>query len=380
VLPPAAADLFHQIRLTGNEAVHEAHGTHRQALAALKMARELGVWFHRSFGPDSTFSPGPFVPPMAPEDASQPLAEEIARLRDAAAQALSAAEQAQARASEQAQALLSAEERAGREAEDRAVWEQLAQHADSELQRVSKELSALQAAAQQQAPKQIDAMLERASLAARQIDLDEASTRALIDQQLREVGWEVDSATLRFSTGARPAKGRHLAIAEWPTSTGPADYALFAGMMLVGVIEAKRRNRNVMEVLPQAERYARSIELHGAELPGGSPWGGHHVPFAFSTNGRPYLKQLETLSGIWRRDLRRPTNPAGVLDGWPTPEGLLERLQVDIDTAHAALAEQDFDFGFTLRDYQKRAIQAVERELAADRRTLLVAMANEYAT
>jgi type I restriction enzyme R subunit len=32
------------------------------------------------------------------------------------------------------------------------------------------------------------------------------------------------------------------------------------------------------------------------------------VPFVFSANGRPYLKQLETQSGIWFRDARKPTN------------------------------------------------------------------------
>jgi type I restriction enzyme R subunit len=30
-----------------------------------------------------------------------------------------------------------------------------------------------------------------------------------------------------------------MAIAEWPTATGPADYALFVGTTLVGVVEAK---------------------------------------------------------------------------------------------------------------------------------------------
>ncbi|MNQ82635.1 Type-1 restriction enzyme EcoKI specificity protein [compost metagenome] len=74
------------------------------------------------------------------------------------------------------------------------------------------------------------------------------STRAIIDQQLRAAGWEVDTQELRYGKGARP-KGRNLAIAEWPTASGPADYALFAGLTLVGVVEAKRQNRNVMSVL-----------------------------------------------------------------------------------------------------------------------------------
>lgn len=73
------------------------------------------------------------------------------------------------------------------------------------------------------------------------INLDEAATRAIIDQQLQRAGWVADTRELRYAKGARPIKARNLAIAEWPTASGPADYALFAGLTLVGVVEAKRR-------------------------------------------------------------------------------------------------------------------------------------------
>jgi type I restriction enzyme R subunit len=374
LLPRAAADLFHQLRVIGNAAAHEVAGTHGEALSGLKIARELAVWFHRTFGADPKFSAGPFVPPRAPLDPSAALTAEIERLRAVADQAKTEAERAQAAAGMHEEALLSAKDRAQREAAERVAWEQLALTTDEELRRVSEQLAALQASAKQQ-PKAVEAAIERAAAVALSIDLDEASTRALIDQQLRDVGWEADTQALRFSTGARPAKGRNLAISEWPTASGPADYALFAGLELVGVVEAKRRNRNVMEVLPQAERYAQGIALHGATLADGAPWSGFQAPFAFSTNGRPYLKQLETASGIWRRDLRRAKNPAAVLTGWPKPEDLLERLQVNVDEAHASLADRGFDFGFPLRAYQRRAIEIVEHELAQERRNLLVAMA-----
>ena len=48
----------------------------------------------------------------------------------------------------------------------------------------------------------------------------------------------------------------------------------------------------------------------------GGPWGEYVVPFVFSANGRPYLKQLETQSGIWFRDARRRLiTPALLLTG-----------------------------------------------------------------
>src|SRR5690606_40511445 len=118
--------------------------------------------------------------------------------------------------------------------------------------------------------------------------------------------------------------------------------------------EAKRRNRNVMSVLPQAERYAAGIDPGAAHLHARGPWGDFKAPFAFSTNGRPYLKQLETASGIWRRDLRRPTNPASALMAWPSPDGLLERLDAHPDGAEAALATHGSNLRFGLPPYQRR--------------------------
>jgi len=49
--------------------------------------------------------------------------------------------------------------------------------------------------------------------------------------------------------------------------------------------------------------------------PPGGPWDKQRIPFVFSTNGRPYLRQLATLSGVWFCDLRRPDNLAHVMDG-----------------------------------------------------------------
>ena len=95
--------------------------------------------------------------------------------------------------------------------------------------------------------------------------LSEAETRELIDEQLRRVGWEADSKTLRFSKGTRPQKGRNIAIAEWPTDStackwGNADYVLFAGLKLVGVIEAKPENKDISSVIDnQCKDYSLSL-------------------------------------------------------------------------------------------------------------------------
>ncbi len=100
------------------------------------------------------------------------------------------------------------------------------------------------------------------------------------------------------------------------------------------------------------------------------------MPFHFAANGRGYLKQIETQSGIWFRDARHPTNARRARSDWPTPDDLKDMLGADQAAAQAALAALPFDFAFDLRDYQKRAIQAVEAGLVDDtRRAILLAMA-----
>ncbi len=373
VVPREAADLFHRLRRLGNQAAHEIAGTRADALSGLKMARELAVWFHRSFGGPTNFNPGPFVPPAPPADPTAELATELERLRSELSASLDAGQRAAEAAALADEARLSAEARAERETEARAGWERLAEETDARLMALDAELAARAQAPV--TPVELKAITDLTQKAGQAIHLDEAATRTIIDQQLREAGWDADTQVIRYSKGARPAKGKNQAIAEWPTPSGPADYALFVGTTLIGIIEAKRKNKNVMTALDQACRYSEDVVIEAGHLADGAPWGKRKAPFAFSTNGRPYLKQLETASGIWRRDLRKATNPAGALTGWPTPQGLLERLEVDRDAADAALAGQPFDFGFPLRPYQRRAIEAVEKGLVQNRPTMLIGMA-----
>jgi len=43
--PSNVLDLFHQLRKDGNAATHHHTGDHAKALACLKMARQLGIWY-----------------------------------------------------------------------------------------------------------------------------------------------------------------------------------------------------------------------------------------------------------------------------------------------------------------------------------------------
>lgn len=369
VLPREVSELFHQVRRSGNQAMHGLSGDHRGALAALKMVWQLGVWFHKSFH-RADFKSGAFVPPPPPPDESAELRAELLRLRGE----LESFETAQQQTTRELQVTLEKLEEATSE---QAFWEAMAAEAENAKVALEKRLAAQQSSALAR-PKAEIAALKEAALAGT-VQLDEATTRQLIDQQLEAAGWQADSTRLRYDRGVRPQKGQMLAIAEWPTSTGPADYVLFAGLVPLAAVEAKRRNRDVSAAIQQSARYSRSFEpgSGGAERHA-RPWGEKdefRLPFVFAANGRSYLRQLETQSGIWFRDLRRPQNLARALEGFFSPEGLLELLKRDDDKAHQALREDPFEYGFTLRDYQKRAIRAAEAGIAEGRQEMLLAMA-----
>lgn len=370
VLPREVHQMFGEIRRAGNAASHALSGDHRTALTALKLAWQLGLWFHRTFK-DAGYQSGPFIPPQPPQDESEELRAELLRLGQALA--------AHRASHEQVADQLSATEARLRAARDEAAfWEGMAAETESAKAALEKRLTEQQGIAAAQPKTKFLEWVSAANSAAGAVQLDEADTRKLIDQQLRQAGWEADSVALKYGKGARPEKNRNRAIAEWPTASGPADYVLFAGLTPVAVVEAKRRNIDVSAALQQAKRYSRNFSPSaGITLPAEN-WGGegaYRVPFAFSSNGRPFLRQLATKSGIWFCDLRRADNLGHPLDGWYTPEGLTELLKRDEAGAHRQLDGTPFNYGFPLRPYQQEAILAAERAIAAGQREILLAMA-----
>ena len=257
----------------------------------------LGIWFHRVFTKDPNFNPGPFIPPPDPAVETEALKQELEKLRGEVKTSRTAAELAQVAVQQEELRRLSAEE--------------LAREADTKAQEALSHLAAIQARAVNEPARTIQQAIQASQQAETDIDLDERETRRLIDSQLRNAGWEVDSEQLTYQNGTRPQKGKYLVIAEWPTEDGRADYALFAGLQVLAVVEAKRRSKDVSGAIDQAKRYSRGFKVWGNELLLGGPWGEFKVPFVFATNGREFLQQVRTKSGIWFCDLRRPDNLGG---------------------------------------------------------------------
>ncbi|MDR6609038.1 type I restriction-modification system endonuclease [Pseudomonas synxantha] len=383
--------LFHTLRTEGNKATHQFRTQHREALDGLRVARALAIWYHQSFGKQGDrFNPGPF---LVPDDPSTPLRDLQNQIEQLKVQLSESSEQLES--NQQLAELIK------REAEEYAVLaeemdtesrlhQQQAKQHETELQRLRSEheqsIKALQIQLLTQ-PQASSQVMHRTMRATQQFDLSEDLTRILIDQQLVYAGWEADSLDLTYKKGARPEKGKNKAIAEWPTRipNADADYVLFAGLMPVAIVEAKRKRKNVADRIPQAERYSREFKFAPEQL---KPWleAGHpaawndgegksfQVPFAFACNGRPYIKQLAEQSGIWFRDLRSPSNTARPLQDFHKPEDLQDLLKRSRAEAEAKLKEEGFTY-LKLRDYQEKAIHAVEQALANNQRDCLLAMA-----
>jgi type I restriction enzyme R subunit len=162
-----------------------------------------------------------------------------------------------------------------------------------------------------------------------------------------------------------------LAIAEWPTElkgkNGYADYVLFCGLTPIAIVEAKKENTNVAGKISQAKRYSKGFhntakmnpawELQGLTVAWPFAEDGHyHVPFVYSCNGRPFVKQLAEHSGTWFRDTRAYSNLAKPLSNFHSPQGLLDKLSRSKNKAEQQLKQEGFSC-LRLRDYQVIAIK-----------------------
>lgn len=330
LIPKKIDDILYAIRKTRNNAVHSGEDSVDDAKILLQMTYNLSTWFMEVYG-DWGYIPADFV---MPEKVVLPDYEAIIKEQEDTIAALS-----------------------------------------HKVEFISTQAS----------NKSTTERVQKAETTSENMELSEAETRYLIDEQLRKYGWEADTNNIRYSKGTRPQKGKNFAIAEWPTDSkvsknGYADYALFVGLQLVGIVEAKKANIDIPSVIDyQCKDYAQLIKPEHNEYVI-KQWGSYKVPFVFATNGRKYLKQIETKSGIWFLDLRNNSNAPKALQGWISPQGIMELLEKDISSANATLQNTPFDLlrdpdGLNLREYQIRAIEAAEKAVIDGKQTVLLSMA-----
>lgn len=324
---PEMLDIFHTLRRKGNSASHEAsYGTTEEAKQLLALAYQIAIWFME------VYIDWEFVAPTYREPEREVSSKEL---------------QLKVQALE--------EEIAKKEKELLTQLDTITDEAITKDVRVGRK--------------------EKSKLHIQKHRLSEAQTRVLIDDKLHAAGWIVDTEKYnqkKYKT--MPEKNRNMAIAEWKVGSKYADYALFIGLQLVGIVEAKAKHRDIPSALEsQTKVYAREVQaIEGIEL---LPLSGEYkVPFLFASNGRPYLRQLEDQSGIWFWDARNQTKRAHALEGWHSPDDLKLLLDVNEEEANDRLKNEDIT-KFGLRDYQQKAVLAAEKALMQGARKMLIAMA-----
>lgn len=182
----------------------------------------------------------------------------------------------------------------------------------------------------------------------------EVKARQLIDQKLERAGWTIQDMK-QINLGA----GQGVAVREYPTDTGPADYVLFVNREAVGVIEAKRdeAGENLTVTERQTERYANATlkwRVQTTPLPFLFESTGQIIRF---TNGRDPIPRSRELFHFFKPEQ---------LSLWlAQPETLRRRLAEQMPV----LPERN------LRDCQVSAVTGLEKSLAQNKPRALVHMA-----
>ena len=375
IVPDRISQMFHEVRKKGNQAVHDVHGDKSEALFHVKTIYRLGVWYYKTFH-DRHYKPKVFAPPPEPVDASEVLRAELDALRTEYSTSQVKLEQLAESVESETELRRKAEAQAKEAYAELETVMEIGVEDNARLTAKIDKYEALLAEnveAVELSEEEIKETVEFGFSVEAEI-VTEADTREIIDRQLRAVGWTVDSKAIRHSKGSRPQKNKNIAISEWPTSSGPADYVLFVGLTPIAVVEAKRQNIDVAGAITQAKRYSRDYQAKPEEVIPDGPWGEYHIPFLFSTNGRGYLKQLRTKSGVWFLDARLSTNHPRPLVGWFAPGELKQMFAQNVQSAEQRLEAESSDY-LPLRFYQQDAVAAVEKAIADGQREMLVAMA-----
>lgn len=208
--------------------------------------------------------------------------------------------------------------------------------------------------------------------------LTEAETRQLIDQQLRNAGWEVDTERLNnWKNQTQPQRGHNMAIAEWVLPNDQrADYALFKGLDFYGIVEAKKWDEDIAGQMAQPKEYAKEVPYQSNYHLLSNQMGDYKVPFIYTANGRPYLKQYQEKSGIWFWDARNPKENAYALEEFHKPNDLALKLTAKnkIEADNDLVDDHDYP-KFADRPYQIDAINAMEDAIKNGKKRILLAMA-----
>ena len=182
----------------------------------------------------------------------------------------------------------------------------------------------------------------------------EQAARDVIDQMLREAGWVVQN-NKKIDFRAGPG----VAVREYQTDAGPADYVLFVGKKPVGVIEAKadHQGQNITTVEEQSATYA------AARL----KWLNHSEPLPF----------VYESTGVLTRFTNTRDSEAALSGGVPFPSAG-DDAGMALPAGHAPCTRLQVLPSLDptgLRTCQVNAIEGLEASFQDDRPRALIQMA-----
>ena len=186
---------------------------------------------------------------------------------------------------------------------------------------------------------------------------EKTTRKQRIDAKLNSslLNWQIIPHTDGLDTANLEAH----AVEEYPTETGPADYALFVKGQLLGIIEAKKIAVGAENALEQAKRYAQSVPDTIGK------WRTYTVPFLYSTNGEI----------IFHLDIRKKENTSYRLSNFHSPQALLDKFNRDTQSAENWFLDKPINTITRLRPYQINAIKEIEQALIDGKKKMLLAMA-----
>lgn len=181
----------------------------------------------------------------------------------------------------------------------------------------------------------------------------EQKAREQIDKRLELSGWVIQDLS-----GVNPMASLGVAVREYPTSTGPVDYALFVDGKPVGVVEAKKDElgESITVVEQQSGRYANSTFKYITT--------DYKIRFAYEATGQ--ITRFTDYNDIKYR--------SRAVFSFHRPETLLALLSKDYTVRNNLKTVPEFDTtGF--RKCQITAIQNLDKSFAENRPKALVQMA-----
>lgn len=180
----------------------------------------------------------------------------------------------------------------------------------------------------------------------------EQKARDIIDKQLNACGWVIQDKTkidLSASLG--------VAIKEYQTEVGPADYVLFVNRKPIGIIEAKeeKEGQNITVVEEQSQEYAKSKLKYV-----------NHDPLTF----------IYESTGVVTRftDARDPKPRSRNVFSFLRPETIQEQLKSETTLRKRLLKFPELNKN-NLRDCQYAAITNLEQSFKGNKPRALVQMA-----